>query len=104
MEVCNPLPPSECANMEDIRGEIDALDQAVIKLLGRRFQYVLAASKFKTSATSVRAPERFKAMLATRRGWAEAEGLSPDAIEKMYSDLVNHLIAEEMRHWAAHQS
>jgi len=104
MEVCNRLQPSECVNMEDIRGEIDALDQAIIKLLGARFQYVLAASKFKTSATSVRAPERFKAMLATRREWAEAEGLSPDAVEKMYSDLVNHFIAEEMKHWAAQQS
>ena len=104
MEVSNRLQPSECVNMEDIRGEIDALDQAIIKLLGARFQYVLAASKFKTSATSVRAPERFKAMLATRREWAEAEGLSPDAIEKMYSDLVNHFIAEEMKHWAAQQS
>jgi isochorismate pyruvate lyase len=104
MEVINQLQPAECAGMEDIRREIDALDQVVIKLLGKRFQYVLAASKFKTSATSVRAPERFKAMLATRREWAEAEGLSPDAIEKMYSDLVNHFIAEEMKHWAAHQS
>jgi len=103
MEVRHPLQPSQCANMEDIRGEIDALDRAVIELLGKRFQYVLAASKFKTSATSVRAPERFKAMLATRREWAEAEGLSPDAVEKMYSDLVNHFIAEEMKHWSAHQ-
>ncbi|AXA53367.1 isochorismate lyase [Pseudomonas thivervalensis] len=103
MEVCNRLHPKECTNMDDIRSEIDTLDQAVIKLLGKRFQYVLAASAFKTSATSVRAPERFKAMLATRREWAEAEGLSPDAIEKMYSDLVNHFIAEEMTHWAARQ-
>lgn len=104
MDVYNQLHPSECANMEDIRREIDALDQVVIQLLGKRFQYVLAASKFKTSATSVRAPERFKAMLATRREWAEAEGLSPDAIEKMYSDLVTHFIAEEMKHWTARQS
>ncbi|BFT64238.1 isochorismate lyase [Pseudomonas moorei] len=101
MDVSNQLQPSECARMEDIRREIDALDRAVIKLLGKRFQYVLAASKFKTSAASVRARERFDAMLATRREWAEAEGLSPDAIEKLYSDLVNHFIAEEMKHWSA---
>ncbi|MBC3372970.1 isochorismate lyase [Pseudomonas sp. SWRI92] len=104
MEVNNQLTPAQCTGMEDIRREIDALDQAVIKLLGKRFQYVLAASKFKTSASSVRAPERFQAMLETRREWAEAESLCPDAIEKMYSDLVNHFIAEEMKRWTAHQS
>ncbi|WP_434697865.1 isochorismate lyase [Pseudomonas sp. Z1-14] len=104
MEVDNQLSPAQCTGMEDIRREIDALDQTVIKLLGKRFQYVLAASKFKTSATSVRAPERFQAMLAIRRQWAEAEDLSPDAIEKMYSDLVNHFIVEEMKHWTAQQS
>jgi isochorismate pyruvate lyase len=63
-----------------------------------------APEKFKTSATSVPAPERFKAMLATRREWAEVEGLSPDAIEKLYSGLENHFIAEEMKHWVTDQS
>src|SRR3989338_1025398 len=103
MEVKNKLSPDECSSMEDIRGEIDRLDQAVIKLLGLRFKYVLAASKFKTSEASVRAPERFKAMLGKRREWAEAEGLNPDAIEKLYADLVNHFIEEEMQQWKSHQ-
>jgi isochorismate pyruvate lyase len=104
MEVVNNFQPDECSDMNDIRNEIDLLDQAVIKLLGMRFKYVLAASKFKTSETSVRAPERFKAMLAKRREWAEVEGLSPDAIEKLYADLVNHFIEEEMNRWKAHQN
>lgn len=104
MEVLNQLQPAECAGMADIRREIDALDQAVIKLLGKRFQYVLAASKFKTSVASVCAQKRVDTMLATRREWAEAEGLSPHAIEKMYSDLVNHFIAEEMKHWSTQLS
>jgi len=98
------MSPEQCQGMDDIRREIDALDRAVIALLGARFQYVLAASKFKTSAATVRAEERFKAMLATRRDWAAAEGLNPDAIEKMYSDLVQHFIAEEMKHWQAAQA
>lgn len=104
METHPPLQPSECAGMEDIRREVDALDQAIIKLLGKRLGYVQAASKFKTSATAVQAPERFKAMLGTRREWAKAEGLNPDVIEKMYSDLVTHFIAEEMKQWTTHQS
>jgi len=103
MEVVTNLTPDECRDMNDIRSEIDHLDQAAIKILGIRFKYVLAASKFKTSETSVRASERFKAMLAKRREWAEAEGLSPDAIEKLYTDLVNHFIDEEMVRWKAHQ-
>lgn len=90
--------------MEDIRRDIDTLDQAIVQLLGRRFQYVVAASKFKTSAASVRASDRFDAMLMTRRNWAMEAGLSPDAIEKMFRDLVNHFIAEEMKHWASHQT
>lgn len=103
MEVVNQLRPDECEGMEDIRREIDLLDRAVIKLLGARFKYVLAASTFKTSETSVRAPERFNAMLAERREWAETEGLSPAAIEKLYADLVNHFIEEELKRWKAHQ-
>jgi isochorismate pyruvate lyase len=38
-------------------------------------------------------------MLLQRRQWAEAAALNPDAIEKMYADLVNHFIEEEMKHW-----
>lgn len=91
--------PEDCENMSEIRAEIDVLDQQVIGLLGQRFRYVKAASRFKTSETSVRAPERFASMLEQRRLWAGEAGLSPDAIEKLYRDLVNHFIEEEMKEW-----
>lgn len=91
--------PDECENMLDIRAEIDRLDRQVIASLSQRFGYVKAASKFKTSETSVKAPERFQAMLKQRRIWADEEGLNADAIEKMYRDLVTHFIDEEMKHW-----
>ena len=95
-----PLKPvSECQNMDDIRVVIDVIDQDIIVKLGQRFAYVKAASKFKTSATDVRAPERFKAMLKQRRQWAEENGLSPEAIEKFYRDLVEYFISEEMQDW-----
>lgn len=95
--------PDQCDSMVDIRAEIDQLDRQVIALLGQRFAYVKSASKFKTSETTVKAPERFQEMLGQRRVWAEEEGLNADAIEKMYRDLVNHFIEEEMKHWKQSQ-
>ncbi|MBD1849277.1 isochorismate lyase [Leptolyngbya sp. FACHB-711] len=91
--------PDECTNMAEIRSEIDRIDRQIVALLGQRFAYVKAAAQFKTSETSVKAPERLEAMLVDRRVWAETEGLSADAIEKMYRDLVSYFVSEEMQHW-----
>ncbi|APZ42293.1 isochorismate lyase [Acidihalobacter ferrooxydans] len=99
----NTLDPAACTSMADIRAEIDRLDRAIVELLGQRYRYVLAAAKFKTSADSVRAKERFATMLEMRREWAVEEGLNADAIEKLYRDLVTHFIEEEMRRWSAAQ-
>lgn len=91
--------PEECSDIHDIRAEIDHIDRQIIAAIGQRFKYVKAASKFKTSETSVKAPERLKSMLQKRRIWAEDEGLNPDVIENLYQDLVAHFIAEELKHW-----
>ncbi|MDO1449123.1 isochorismate lyase [Rhodocytophaga aerolata] len=92
----------ECADMGEIRKEIDKIDQQIIQLLGQRFGYVKAASKFKTSEMSVKAPERLHSMLQQRRIWASEAGLNPEVIEKMYRDLVNYFIEEEMKQWQNH--
>ena len=77
MKYQNNIEPENCTGMEDIRVEIDNMDRDIIAILGKRFEYVKSAAKFKTSETSVRAPERFKSMLEQRRAWASSEGLSP---------------------------
>ncbi|MDR7090234.1 isochorismate lyase [Cellvibrio fibrivorans] len=104
MEAINKISPEQCISMADIRDEIDLLDSTIIQLIGKRYQYVQAAAKFKTSETAVRAPERFKAMLLRRREWAQEQGLNPDVIEKLYSDLVNYFIREEMERWQAEKA
>lgn len=93
------MTPDECSNIQEIRSEIDAIDREVINALGKRSAYVKAAAKFKPSETSVKAPERFNTMLQQRRIWAESAGLNPDVIEKLYRDLVNYFIDEELKHW-----
>ena len=91
--------PDECANIHEVREEIDIIDREVIEALSKRFQYVIAAARFKTSEASVRAPDRFQAMLQQRREWAQESGLNPDVVENIYRDLVNYYIEEELKHY-----
>ena len=102
MKTLELLLPEECRGMEDIRAQIDAIDERVVALLGQRAAYVRAAAPFKASAREVRAPERFAAMLEQRRAWAEREGLSPDVVEAIYRTLVEYFIAREMEEWQPH--
>ncbi|WP_201317084.1 chorismate mutase, partial [Burkholderia sp. E168m15] len=61
--------PDACTGLPDIREAIDRLDADIIDALGRRMQYVLAASRFKPNEASIAAPERVAAMLPDRRRW-----------------------------------
>ena len=91
--------PDECANIQEVRDEIDIIDREVIDALSKRFQYVIAAARFKTSEASVRSSDRFQAMLQQRREWAQESGLNPDVVENVYRDLVNYYIEEELKYY-----
>ena len=91
--------PEDCENIGDVRQAIDMLDREIIQLIRRRAHYVDRAAHFKTGEQSVRDPERQRAMLQVRRGWAEENGLDPDTIEDIYRTLVSYFVNREMDEW-----
>ena len=95
------IAPQACTGMADIRQEIDRIDRFMVALLSARFEYVMAASTFKTSETDVRTPQRVRTMMEKRREWAAEYGLNPDVIEKMFCDLVKYFTEEELARWQA---
>jgi isochorismate pyruvate lyase len=88
--------PPDCESLEDVREAIDALDREIVYLIGRRASYVQVAAHFKTSEESVRAPERQRTMLETRRRWAEENRLDPEVIEDLYRTLISYFIDREI--------
>lgn len=89
--------PAECSTIEEVRAVIDTLDREIVDLLGRRFQYVQAITRFKKTADDVRAPDRRAAVIAARRAWAVEAGLDPDVVERMYTLLIDHFVAVELQ-------
>lgn len=92
--------PSDCSNMSEIRAGIDQIDRLIISLLGDRLGYVHEAAKFKTSEESVRALDRVESMLEDRERWAAEEGLQPEAIRKLYADLIQYFTDHELNEWS----
>lgn len=93
------MEPKECSCLEDIRHEIDAIDNEIVKLLGKRLNYVYAASNFKPSQESIPAPERVASMLKDRRVWAHENKISENFIAEIFEKITSWYIAEQILFW-----
>ncbi len=93
------MKPSECSSLNDIRHEIDTIDQEIVTLLGRRLEYVYAASAFKPSQESIPAPERVAAMLEDRRVWAQESNISDEFVTELFRSITSWYIAEQTVFW-----
>ena len=90
--------PQECQSIQEVRECIDAIDNQVVELLAKRFEYVKAVVPFKQkTAEGIIAQERKEQVLRDRRVLAEKHGLNPDTIEEMYKLLIQYFIDEEMQ-------
>lgn len=89
--------PSDCNSKEEIRSEIDLIDNEIIKLFGIRFQFVKEITKYKeNNIESIIARDRYNKVLAERKIWAEQNGLDGYIIESIYKQLIDYFINKEL--------
>lgn len=91
-------PADRCTTIEEVRKAIDDIDIELIELLGRRYQYVKEIVKFKEpTEEGIIAKDRFESVIQSRRELARINGLDQDFIEKIYRELLEYFIAEQLR-------
>jgi isochorismate pyruvate lyase len=88
--------PHECQNIEEVRQEIDEIDQAIIGLIGKRFAFIQEIVKFKSNSDDVYAKNRFQTVINHRRELAALHNLDPDVIENMYRIMMSYFIKEQL--------
>ena len=82
---------SNFPTLEEVRAEIDRVDQQIIELLGKRAELVRSLGKFKKGGP-VRDPERERRVLEKVKGLALDRGLSPDFVEKVYRGFFSYFV------------
>ena len=89
-----------CATMQDVRREVNALDDVLVPLLVERVGYMTQAARIKPDATQVRDEARIQAIVDRVREQAQAEGGDADVMETIYRSLMEACIAYEHREFA----
>lgn len=64
----------KCNGLEEVRSNIDCIDNKIIKLIAERGYYVLQASAFKKSEAGVKAPNRVEEVIKKVRNRANEYG------------------------------
>ncbi|MBD8553559.1 chorismate mutase family protein [Rhizobium sp. CFBP 8762] len=87
---------AECTSMEDIRTEIDRLDQALMALFQERWTYISRAAEIKSGlGIPADVPSRVRQVRDNARANALAHGLDPVFYEDLWERLIRHSIAHE---------
>lgn len=82
-------PPAECQTKEDVRAEIDRIDQALLTLFAERHRYVTRMAQIKTDPHEALDPVRIEAVIKKQRGRAEELDLDEDQAELIWRTLIN---------------
>ena len=85
-----------CSSLEEIRSNIDRIDNEIIKLIAERTDYVKQASFFKKDENGVKAPNRVEAVVQKARQKASEYGANPDIVETLYREMISSFINMEM--------
>jgi isochorismate pyruvate lyase len=88
--------PKECNSLEEVRNEIDKIDEYIISLFSVRHKFVEEIVRFKHDKEAIIAQERKDKVILQRKKWAESKGLNADTFEKIYTLLVESNIKHEM--------
>ena len=86
----------ECSSLEELRTEIDKVDDQIVDLIAERNRYIRQACKFKQSVDEIKADERIDAVINRVRHRALTAGLSPNMITDIYRMMIDEMVEAEI--------
>ena len=88
--------PAECADLSEVRVEIDRVDMALVDLIAERFGYVERAWQLKLEAREeANVPWRNQQVIDKVRDRAREKGVPPDLIEALWRQMIGWFIQYE---------
>ncbi len=92
----SPRAPKDCADLSQVRVEIDRCDKALVSMIAERFGYVERAWQIKLDLKQeANVPWRNQQVFDKVRALATEKGLPPDLCEALWRQMIGWFIQYE---------
>jgi isochorismate pyruvate lyase len=87
----------ECNSIEEVRNNINNIDEQIVKLIALRGEFVKQAAKFKKDSDDVKAPKRVEEVINKVKDLAKSTSANEEILENVYRTMINSFIKAEMK-------
>jgi isochorismate pyruvate lyase len=94
----------KCRDLNDVRKNIDRLDEKIIKLISKRSGFVKQAGCFKTSEEGVKDTGRVEQVLDKITGLAVRHHMNPEIAREIYRTMINCFVNMELEEFRSDSS
>jgi len=86
----------QCETLEELRAEVDKVDEKIVELIAVRNDYIKQAAKFKHTVDEIKADDRIEAVLNHVRHKALSLGVSPNMVADLYKEMIDAMVEIEI--------
>jgi len=86
----------KCNSLEDVRIEVDEIDEKLVELISKRSHYIRQAASFKESVEEVKTKDRIDFILTRVRHKAISFGVSPNMISELFEIMIDEMVETEI--------
>jgi len=86
----------KCNSLEEVRKEIDKIDDKIVELIAARNAYIKQLAHFKNSVDEIKAKDRIDDIINRMRARAIELDLSPNLINDLYLRMIDAMVDTEV--------
>ena len=86
----------KCDTLEELREEVDKVDDRIVELIALRNAYIKQAANFKQSVDEIKSDERIDDVINRVRHKALSLGVSPNMVADLYKQMIDEMVETEI--------
>ena len=85
-----------CNSLEEVRNEIDLVDDKLVELISQRSHFIRQAAGFKNSVDEVKAEDRINEIMQRVRKKGIESNINPNMLSELFTIMINEMVETEI--------